>query len=416
MEAFIFPFYLLITAIVISFYTSFMGGANDFANAFGTSIGSRAITLKQAVIIAIFAELIGAVLVGANVTNTIRKGIVDPAHFDAEPMILALGLLAALVGSGFFLTIATLFGLPVSTTHAIVGAVIGFGMVVLGFEAIRWGNVGNIAMSWVISPIGGGIASYTVFRIIRRTIFEKKNPVEAASRMVPIFVGITLTVISLAMLYKGLKNLHLDFPLSQALPIALLIGLTGVYIARRMMPRSDDRHRRLQLVIVESSFRYLQVLTAGYIAFAHGANDVANSIGPLAGIWSIYHERSVTLQSEVPVWILLLGGIGIVLGLAVFGKRVIETVGKKITSITFSRGFSAEFSAATVVLVFAKLGMPVSTTHTLVGAVIGVGMARGIGAIDLRVVWKILTSWVVTIPAAAIVTALTFILLRAVFG
>jgi len=416
LDTYIFPFYLLISAIFISFYSSFMGGANDFANAFGTSIGSRAITLKQAVMIAIFAELIGAVLIGANVTNTIRKGIVDPSHFDAEPMILALGLLAALVGSGFFLTIATIFGLPVSTTHAIVGAVIGFGMVALGFEVIRWGNVGFIAMSWVISPIGGGIASYTVFRIIRKTIFEKENPIEAASKIVPIFVGITLSVISLAMLYKGLKNLHLDFPIHQALPIAILIGLTGVFIVRRRIPRSDERHRRIQLVIVESNFRYLQVMTAAYIAFAHGANDVANSIGPLAGIWSIFYEHSVALQCEVPVWILLLGGIGIVLGLAVFGRRVIETVGKKITSITFSRGFSAEFAAATVVLVFSKLGMPVSTTHTLVGAVIGVGLARGIGAIDLRVVRKILMSWVVTIPAAAVVTALTFILLRSVYG
>jgi len=410
-----FPYYLLVSAVIISFYASFMGGANDFANAFGTSVGSGSITIKQAVLIALFAELFGAVLVGGHVTDTVRKGIVDPSCFETEPMMLVYGLLAALVGSGLFLQIATHFGLPVSTTHAIVGSMVGFGLVALGFDAVNWGNVGYIATSWVVSPIGGGIVAYLTFRIIQHQILEKKDPVAVASRIVPIFVGITCSTIVLTMIYKGLKNIHLSLSLTQAVLAALFIGLVAAIITRFLLPQSDKRDRRIQLVMVEKKFSYLQVLTAAYIAFAHGANDVANSIGPLAGIWAIYHKGLIGLKSEVPVWILVMGGTGIVIGLAVLGWRVIETVGKKITSITPSRGFSAEFAAATVVLIFSKLGMPVSTTHTLVGAVIGVGMARGFSAIDIRVVRKILTSWVVTIPAAAVLTALTYTLLMAIF-
>jgi len=410
-----FPYYLLVAAVVISFYTSFMGGANDFANSFGTSIGSGAITIRGAVIIAIFANLIGAVMVGGHVTDTVRKGIVDPTCFQAEPLILVFGLLAALVGAGVFLQVATQFGLPVSTTHAIVGAMVGFGLVSLGFDSISWGNVGMIAMSWVLSPVGGGIVGYITFRIIQSRVLERRNPVAAAYVMLPIFVGITAAVVALAMVYKGMKNLHLDLPLSQAVPAALAIGLVAAFITRTKIPQSDDSPRQVQLEKVEKNFKFLQITTAAYVAFAHGANDVANGIGPLAGIWAIYHHGIVGLKSQVPIWILLMGGTGIVLGLAVFGKRVIETVGKKITNITPSRGFSVEFSAATVVLVFSKLGMPVSTTHTLVGAVIGVGLARGIGAIDLRIVKRILMSWLVTIPAAAVVTILAFLVLKQVF-
>jgi PiT family inorganic phosphate transporter len=415
LEALNFPYYLLVSAVIISFYASFMGGANDFANAFGTSIGSGAINLRQAVVIAIFAELIGAVLVGGHVTDTVRKGIVDPICFQSEPMLLVFGLLAALIGSGIFLQIATHFGLPVSTTHAIVGAMVGFGIVSLGFDSIRWANVGNIAMSWALSPIGGGIASFTTFKIIQIKVLEKRNPVAAAYKVIPVFMGVTFGVVALAMVYKGMKNLHLDLPLNQALPAAVLIGIITWFVARKLTPRSDDNNRTLQLDVVEKNFKFLQVFTAAYVAFAHGANDVANSIGPLAGIWAIYYNGLIGLKSEVPVWILIMGGTGIVLGLAVFGKKVIQTVGEKITRITPSRGFAAEFSAATIVLVFSKLGMPVSTTHTLVGAVIGVGLARGIGAIDLRVVKQIMTSWLVTIPIAAVVTALSFLVLKAIF-
>ena len=389
-----------------------MGGANDFANAFGTSVGSKAITIRQAVIIAIIAELIGAVFVGGHVTDTVRKGIVDPINFQADPMVLVYGLLAALIGSGLFLQLATHFGLPVSTTHAIVGAMVGFGIVSTGFGGVNWATVGSIAMSWVISPIGGGIVAFSTFRIIQRKVLENRFPLLAATKVVPVFVGLTIMVVGLSIVYKGMKNLHLDMPLPVALMYSGLLGLLIFFVVRIAMRGVSGGDRADQIVKVEGSFKFLQIFTAGYVAFAHGANDVANSIGPLAGIWSIYKNGIVGLQSEVPYWILLLGGTGIILGLAVLGYKVIETIGTKITAMTPSRGFAAEFSAASVVLLFSKLGMPVSTTHTLVGSVIGVGLARGIGALDFRVVRQIFMSWIVTIPLAAIGTIIAFEILK----
>jgi PiT family inorganic phosphate transporter len=407
------PIIIIVIAIAVSFYASFMGGANDFANAFGTSVGSKAITIPQAVMIAIVAELLGAVLVGASVTNTVRKGIVDPMMFEADPMILVYGLLAALVGSGLFLQIATNYGLPVSTTHSIVGAMVGFGIVATGFAEIQWGTIGTIAMSWVVSPIGGGIVAFGTFKLIQSKVLGSHNPIKAAQKMIPFFVGLTVITITLATIYKGLKNLHLDMTFTRSLSFALVGAvIISAFVWYRMRKLKNTDHNS-DIEKVEGSFKVLQIFTAGYVAFAHGSNDVANSIGPLAGIWSMYKTGTASMQSEVPFWILLLGGTGIVLGLAIFGYKVIDTVGRKITKITPSRGFAAEFAAATVVLGFSKAGMPVSTTHTLVGSVIGVGLARGLDALDFRVVKKIFMSWVFTIPIAAGVSAITFVILRA---
>jgi len=406
------PIAIIVIAIAVSFYASFMGGANDFANAFGTSVGSKAITIPQAVMIAIVAELLGAVLVGASVTNTVRKGIVDPMMFEADPMILVYGLLAALVGSGLFLQIATNFGLPVSTTHSIVGAMVGFGIVASGFAGIKWGTIGTIAMSWVVSPIGGGIVAFATFKLIQAKVLNSLNPIQSAKKMIPFFVGLTVITITLATIYKGLKNLHLDLSFFDALSLALFGAFVIVFFVWFRMRKIKSTDRKADVDRVEGSFKVLQVFTAGYVAFAHGSNDVANSIGPLAGIWTLFITGSASMKSDVPYWILLLGGTGIVLGLAILGYKVIDTIGTKITKITPSRGFAAEFAAATVVLGFSKAGMPVSTTHTLVGSVIGVGMARGIDALDMRVVNKIFMSWVFTIPIAAVVTAITFVLLK----
>lgn len=419
MEGFIsIPYYLVIAAVGFSFYASFMGGANDFANSFGTSIGSGAITVRQAVLIAIISSLIGAVLVGGHVTDTVRKGIIDTSLFENAPNVLILGLFSSLIGAGIFLNIATYLGLPVSTTHTIVGAILGFGLITNGIDSVNWSSLGMIALSWIISPIGGGILAYTTFRIIQARILKSNSPIAAATMIVPFFVAVTVIVLILAMIYKGLKNVHLDLTLSDALLLSAIIGTFAggiVWLVLKKIDFSGIQTQSDQNKYVERIFKYLQIFTAGYVAFAHGSNDVANGIGPLAGIWTIYHEGMVGLKTQVPMWILTLGGIGIVSGLAVFGHRVIETVGKKITLVTPSRGFSAEFSAATIVLVFSKLGMPVSTTHTLVGSVIGVGLARGLGALDMRVVSKIFTSWLVTIPMAAISTALTFWILKAIY-
>jgi len=408
--------YLLVAAVIFSFYASFMGGANDFANSFGTSVGSGAIKLKFAVLIAIVATFTGAVFAGGNVTSTIRQGIVDPLMFEGNYRLLALGLISALVGSGAFIQVASRYGLPVSTTHAIVGALVGFGVVSNGFWSISWGTVGWISVSWVLSPIGGALFGYFVFKVISKQVLQRDNPAESARFWIPFFIGLAVTSVTLSMIYKGLKNLNLALPLWQAIPIALLFGLLIALVAYWRIGDFSHLPYEEQLEMAERKFRFIQIFTAGYMAFAHGSNDVANGVGPLAGVYALYMNGFIPIKAAVPVWILTLGGVGIVLGLAVFGKKVIETIGTKITHITPSRGFAAEFAAATIVLIFSKAGMPISTTHTIVGAVIGVGMARGMASLDMRVIRHILTSWVVTIPAAAVASALTFWLAKMILG
>jgi PiT family inorganic phosphate transporter len=403
------PLWLIAVAIGAGFYTCFMGGANDFANAFGTSIGSGAITMKQAVLIAAVAELVGATLVGSHVADTVRKGIVDPNLFANDPRSLVYGLMSAVLAAGVFLQLATRFGLPVSTTHATVGGVLGFGIIAAGFGAVSWGKMTQIVLSWFTSPICGGILGYIIFWIIQKSIIRSPKPVQASKRIMPWFVGTVVTVILLSFLYKGL---HLEISFIRALLLAIPAGLAAAYISHRRLVHAERLNRLPPLETVENRFKYLQMMTAAYISFAHGANDVANGVGPLAGIWSIYRTGAVAMKTVVPTWILFMGGVGIVLGLAVFGRRVIETVGKKITAITPSRGFAAEFSAATTVLFLTKFGMPVSTTHTFVGAVIGVGFARGIAALDLRVVRNIFASWIVTLPATIAFSMIFFLAFR----
>lgn len=391
----------VVSAGIVAFYTSFNGGANDLANSFGTSVGSGAITLRGAVIIAAFANLAGAILVGGYVTNTIRKGIVDPTPFAAEPGLLMLGMLAALLAAGLFLHGATHLGLPVSTTHSTVGAILGFGLVAGGWGAISWAKMAEVVASWFTSPLLGAVLGFVSFVLIRRHILNASSPVREMRRIGPLFVGFVFFMICLAFLYKGLKRLHLDLSLGPALAIGAAVGLVASLITAFILRRSeegggDPMHR------VEGFFRYLQIITAGYVAFAHGANDVANGIGPFAAIVHIFRTGDVGMKVEVPVWILALGGVGIVTGLGIMGHKVIATVGKKITEITPSRGFSAEFAAATTVLIFSRMGLPISTTHTLVGAVIGVGLARGIGALDLRIIGRIFVSWFLTVPITAL--------------
>jgi len=393
-----------------------MGGANDFANSFGTSIGSGALKLRHAVLIAAVAEFLGAVLVGGSVTNTISAGVVAPELFKNDYRLLALGLIATLVGSGLFLTLATRFGLPVSTTHAIVGALVGFGIVANGWGSITWEKVGWISVSWVMSPIGGAIGGFITFKVIQRKILNRLNPVESARIWIPFFLGLAVVSVSLSMVYKGLKNLNLNLPLWEALPIALILGIVIAVLVGKNFRISSQLPQDEQIEKIERRFKFLQIFTAGYMAFAHGSNDVANSIGPLAGVYALYKYGVIAMKASVPIWILALGGVGIILGLAVFGRAVIRTIGTKITHITPSRGFAAEFAAATIVLIFSKAGMPISTTHTIVGAVVGVGLARGMETLDLRIVKQILTSWLVTIPAASIAAAGAYWIARAVIG
>ncbi|GAB4372201.1 MAG: inorganic phosphate transporter [Deltaproteobacteria bacterium] len=409
--------WVLWVATAACLYMAWTIGANDVANAMGTSVGSHAITLNQAVLLAALFEFGGAFLVGGHVTDTVRKGIVAPAVFQGHPELFVLGMLSALLAAGIWLHLATYLGLPVSTTHSMIGSITGFGLLVGGPAAVQWGKLGSVVMSWIVSPVAGGIVGWLTFTYIKRTVLATWNPVSAARGIVPILVVPVTVTIVLSVLYKGLKNLHLDLPPAQALLTSLAAGAAAFVAMRILLVRKYShrpRKRADAFAQVERLFAYLQVGTACSVAFAHGANDVANAIGPFAAIFAVFRSGDLAMKVPVPVWMLGLGGLGIVVGLATWGYRVIETVGKRITAITPSRGFSAEFATAATVLVCSKMGLPISTSHTLVGSVIGVGLARGIAALNLRVILSIINSWLITIPAAAGVTVLLYLALKAI--
>jgi len=394
-------------------------GANDVANAMGTSVGSKALTFKQAVLIAAVAEFAGAFLVGGHVSDTIRKGMLDPGIFQDTPMHLVFGMIAALVAAGVWLNIASYLGWPVSTTHSIVGAVIGFGILAGGWEALNWGQVGKVVLSWIISPAMGALVSYLLFRFLTRLIFNTRNPLLHTKEILPYLVFMVFVLLSQSMVYKGLKNLHLDLQFSQAAMISLAVGFIAFWVAKILVPENTG-HRgenlQTQFLGTEAIFRYLQIFTAFYVAFAHGSNDVANAVGPLAAVVSILHSGTVHMKVGMPLWILGLGGGCIVVGLLIWGTRVMKTVGEKIIEMTPSRGFCAEFGAATVVLICSKMGLPISTTHTLVGSIIGVGMARGLPSLNVSIIKQIFISWVATLPFTAILAMIFYKALLVSFG
>lgn len=389
-------------------------GANDVANAMGTSVGSGALTLRQAILVAAVFEFGGAVLVGAHVTDTIKGEIIPPEAFVADPETFMIGMAAALCGAATWLLVATMLGLPVSTTHSIVGAVVGFGLVSVGPADVSWGTLGPIVLSWVVSPLCGGVLAFLMFTFVRRAIILADDPYDATVRWSPYLIALVGFTLGLSILFKGLKNLNLDLPFHLAAPACLAFG-GALGLAMRTWLVRRPRPVGYSVASVERLFGGLQVVTACYVAFAHGSNDVANAIGPLAAIVQSAQEGAVAAKATVPLWVLVLGGVGIVIGLATYGYKVIDTVGHKITSMTPTRGFSAEFGAATTVLLASRLGLPISTTHTLIGAVIGVGLARGMAALNLRVIRNIVYSWVITIPAAAVFTVLCNAGLRVLF-
>ena len=403
----------LVIAIIAGLYMAWNIGANDVANAFGASVGGGALTIRQALMLAAVMEFCGAFFVGAPVAQTISGELVKPLAFADKPVLLAIGMLAALIGSSLWLNIATCCGQPVSTTHAIIGSVVGFAAVAVGPQWIQWSHMGKIAASWVVSPLVGGIMAYCIYRfLVRRLILENRHPVFMAKLAVPVAMGCLVAIVAFSIVYKGLPGLHLDLPLVYAAAVALGVGLvvfTGIRIAihkrlRRHRVRRADRYK-----FVERWFGYMQIATASYMSFAHGANDVANAIGPLAASIAVFQSGGIMPDKVViPAWLLAIGGAGIVLGLGTYGYKVIQTIGTNITEITPTRGFPADFGTATTVLVFSKLGMPISTTFVIVGAVMGVGLARGFAAIDMGVIRRIFTSWVITIPVSAILTAIVY--------
>jgi len=392
-------------------------GANDVANAMATSVGSKALTIKQAIFVAAVFEFLGAVLAGGEVTDTVRKGIVDTGLLANTPKLLVYGMLAALLSAGTWLLIASRNGWPVSTTHSIVGAIVGFSAVGIGVDAVQWGKVGEIVMSWVISPLTAGFIAYLIYQSVQRLILRQDDPLEKAKRYVPVYIFFAAFTITLVTILKGLKHVGLTISLRDsyllAIAIAVGIALIGALAIRRIQP-DKKADKKAHFYTVERVFGILMIVTACGMAFAHGSNDVANAIGPVAAVIGIATNGSIEAKSTLPIWVLVLGGAGIVIGLATFGRHVIATVGKKITQLTPSRGFAAELAAATTIVIASGTGMPVSTTHTLVGAVLGVGIARGIEAIDLRVVARILVSWVVTIPAGAFLAIVFFLIFKTV--
>lgn len=395
-------------------------GANDVANAMATSVGSKALTLKQAVIVAAIFEFAGAFLAGGQVTSTIRKGIVDADLLVGTPELLIFGMLAALLAAGIWLLIATKYGLPVSTTHSIVGAIVGFAAVGIGIEAVKWGKVGSIAASWVVSPVIAGTLAYALFRSVQKLVLDTSNPMENAVRYVPLYIFLTGAMISLVTMFKGLKHIGLELSKVEAYSISFLIGLIcaliGAFFIRKIAVKVGKKPS-YQFDNVERVFGVLMIFTACAMAFAHGSNDVANAIGPVAAIFSIVTSGGeIAQKSLMPIWILLLGGVGIVFGLLMYGHKVIATVGSGITDLTPSRGFCAELSASITVVIASGTGIPISTTHTLVGAVLGVGFARGISALNLRMIGSIFMSWVITLPAGGILAIIFFYILSAIFG
>src|SRR5690554_210157 len=414
---------LLILACVFGLFMAWGVGANDVANAMGTSIGSKALTVKQAILIAMVFEFLGAYLAGGGVTATIRQGIIDSNAMVDSPELLVYGMLSALLAAGTWLLIASVLGWPVSTTHSIVGAIVGFAAVGISIDAVAWSKVLSIVASWVISPMLAGTIAFCIFRSVQRLILNTDDPFAAAQRFIPFYMFAVGFLIAMVTILKGLKHVFKDagFSLSflQSSGIAVILGFLvagiGIYFLRNTK-REEPREGDTRFANVERLFAILMVFTACAMAFAHGSNDVANAVGPLAAIISVIKTGGITVQSAMPSWVLLLGGIGIVTGLATYGFKVMATIGKKITELTPSRGFAAELAAAATVVLASGTGLPISTTHTLVGAVLGVGMARGIGALNLRVVGSIFMSWIVTLPAGAGLSIVFFFMFQAIFG
>lgn len=409
----------LILATAFGLFMAWGIGANDVANAMATSVGSGALTIRKAILVAAVFEFTGAVLAGGEVTATIRQGIVDTGYFSDAPELLVLGMLSSLLSAGIWLLIASRRGWPVSTTHTIVGAIVGFAAVGVGLDTIKWGSLGTIVMSWIVSPLLAGVVAFLIFTSVRRLILVHPDPLARARRFVPMYMFFAGFVITLVTLTKGLQHVGLELSAMQSCLTATAVGLVIAAVGRLFIQRikvDKKADKKFHFHTVERVFGVLMIVTACSMAFAHGSNDVANAIGPVAAVVSVAQSGIVGRSSTVAPWILLLGGAGIVIGLATYGRQVMATVGRRITELTPSRGFAAELAAATTIVVASGTGLPISTTHTLVGAVLGVGMARGIAAINLATVGRIFLSWVVTIPAGAVLSIVFFFLFRWISG
>jgi PiT family inorganic phosphate transporter len=399
---------ILIFGFIIGFYMAWNIGANDVANSMASSVGAKAITMRQAILIAGILNIIGATFIGAHVTNTIRKGIISTEVLN-DPHMALIGALAALLSAALWVSFATWKSLPVSTTHSIVGAMVGFGLIAGGFSAVNWGKLGAVVLSWVISPVFSMIIGFILFKIIVKLILQRSRPHDVALNLSPFFIGMTIYICAMSFLFKTPLGKSVEMSTTAASGfsaiIAVVLGFACKYLLKRRLKSKKDGD-------AEDVFKLIQVGTACYVALAQGANDVANAIGPLAVIYFIVKTGSVGATVPVPIFLLLFGGVGIAFGIAMGGARVIKTVGERITTLSNTRGFAVEFSAATTVLVASKMGLPVSTTHAAIGGVMGVGLARGIEAVNFSIIFKIMLYWVLTVPVAAVTCMVLFHILE----
>ncbi|MCP5406575.1 MAG: inorganic phosphate transporter [Chromatiaceae bacterium] len=410
----------LVLAIVFGLYMTWGIGANDVANAMGTSVGSGSITVKQAIMIAAVMEFCGAYLAGGGVASTISKGIIDGKLFEPMPEHLVMGMLAALLAAGIWLMVASFQGWPVSTTHTIVGAVVGIGVAAVGTDAVQWGKLGEIVASWFVSPVLGGILGLLLMLSIQKLILNTEDPIAQARKWGPAYAFLVGWIVALVTLTKGLKHVGLHLSTMEGNILAVVVGILLAIIGRIMMGRvkidTKKDNKDFRFASVEKLFIPMMIFTGAAMAFAHGSNDVANGIGPMAAVINLINSGGiVAAKSPVAPWMLLIGGIGIVVGLATYGYKVMQTIGTKITELTPTRGYAATLAGASVVVLASGLGLPVSTTHIAVGAVMGVGIARGIGAIDLKVIGGIVLSWFVTVPAGAILAAIFYYVMKGMF-
>jgi len=414
---------LLILACAFGLFMAWGVGANDVSNAMGTSVGSRALTMKQAIIIAMVFEFAGAYLAGGEVTETISSGIVELGVMQAHPELLVYGMLASLLAAASWLLIANVLGWPVSTTHSIVGAIIGFAAVGISLDAVQWDQVWGIVGSWIVTPVIAGFFSFWIFRSVRFLILDSDDPFANAKHYIPFYMFAVGFLLSMVTLLQGLSHVfkaqHIEFTFVEAMMIAAVIGILvaiiGVFLLRRVV-KDTHADKTNRFASVERVFGVLMIFTACAMAFAHGSNDVANAVGPMAAVINVINQGAVEAKVSVASWMLLLGAAGIVLGVATYGYKVMITIGQKITELTPSRGFAAEMSAAATVVLASGFGLPISTTHALVGALLGVGLARGIGALNLRVVGGIFVSWIITLPAGAGLSVLFFYLFKRLFA
>ena len=401
---------ILIIGFVFGFYMAWNIGANDVANSMASAVGAKAITIRQAVFIAGILNIVGATFIGSHVTNTILKGIVS-TDVMSDPHIALAGALAALLAAALWVSFATWRSLPVSTTHSIVGAMIGFGIMAGGVSVINWGKLGAVVLSWVISPVFSLVIAFVMFKVIVKVILSKDAVFQRSISASPFFIGVAIFVVILSFLFKtplGKKfSISMPMALVVAFVVAAVLGYIGKVLLRKFLVEKSANGNG-----AEEVFRRIQIGTSCYVALAQGANDVANAIGPLAVIYFLVKTGTIGAKVPVPIFLLMFGGVGIALGIGMAGKRVMTTIGTKITTLTNTRGFSVDFAAATTVLLASKLGLPVSTTHAAVGGVLGVGLARGLEAVNFRIIFQIMIYWVLTVPASAITSMIIYKIIR----